>query len=54
MAFPPAAYTVRGGVPTVRQWSRVAELFAAAEPPEAAPVSDDHEAEHERMLEAAE
>lgn len=46
MAFPPDAYTVRGGVGTVSQWSRVAPLFE--------PKPNEPEAEPEPMLEAAE
>ena len=32
MAFPPAAYTERGGVPTVSRAAQVASLSAAPEP----------------------
>jgi len=32
MAFPPAAYTERGGVPTVTRAAKVAGLSTASEP----------------------
>lgn len=34
MAFPPAHYTARGGVASVRNWERIAELFAPESVPE--------------------
>nr|WP_294814682.1 ParB N-terminal domain-containing protein [uncultured Sphingomonas sp.] len=41
MAFPPAAYTERGGVGSVRAHAKVAAVLAARERPEAAPTARD-------------